>query len=306
MKKILYTISVVAAILVAATSSASAQNLEYAYGHSIEILGGWAGTPFTVNVDARKATSIACGADFGGRYTYFFGKHFGIYGQLMLAGTDANERNYYSTVNKADGNKYSYNPYSSYVQESNSYSPTMTAGAAFRYDKGKLSVRPRVGVGFAIYDNDCDGTYIRYDRNDHTTPGSYYYTIYREPSYDYIVSDYSSNTVCDMPTFLVQASLQLTYTIRTHFYFSAEAGCNYMTAPMEKVRGYYDAVSAYNPETWVDAVADSDYKDVVVPDYNHPHETSTMTRVGSLLYFNIGVGWNIGWNRNERGWYNRR
>lgn len=123
----------------------SAQVKDYAYGHSIDMQFGYTVSPSKVSGDAGTAMAFRDGASFDIRYSYFFGRHFGLFGQLTLAGASADDIHYFGALYQADGNKYKYEPYSDAFDKV--LMPILSVGPAMRFDAGGWSVRPRLGIG---------------------------------------------------------------------------------------------------------------------------------------------------------------
>ena len=59
------------------------------------------------------------------------------------------------------------------------------------------------------------------------------------------------------------------------------------------------AVSAYNPENWAEAVYTYNKKDSYCYDWSNYTETKA-SLPWAMCSVKIGIGWNIGWNRNDK------
>ena len=99
----------------------------------------------------------------------------------------------------------------------------------------------------------------------------------------------------DGRSLMCQASLQLTYTIRNHFYFSLEAELNALPSRMT----YWETVR----ET---ILPDEHYEDypvrpVCIPEGKIISKNEFQRSPGLCWNISFGVGWNIGFNRYERG-----
>lgn len=181
---------------------------------------------------------------------------------------------------------------------------TLTAGAAFRYDFGQWSLRPRVGLGFGDYSFNSY-SYTRYDRNNASATPTYHHTYAIVSSNEYLV-DNNRSYLGDRAVFVGEASLQLMYTLNSHFYFSAELAAKAMPVRAEIVTDSYKMKNAYEPETWVEAVYTSDLQNNYVIDDSSKTTTSYGMAFNGIFSAKLGIGWNIGWNRNESNWYSRR
>lgn len=273
--------------------------LTYAYPITIELSLGYAGSPYTVKGDMGNATGVLNGASFNFRFSGMFSKHVGAFFQLGLAGTGASDYNYFGTLNRADGDMYRYSGYTADCQ----YLPSLLVGPVARYDFGKCSLRPRVGIGVTWYST-YENSYKRIgrDKDPHTDPATYFNYYYSQTGGDFLIDadGYSGNYF--VPSFVVSPSLQLTYTIRTHCFFSVEAGYNILTKRMTEAVYRAESVSAYNPETFVEELYFSDY---IGTWCEGPGALASRTvgRARDFFYVNVGIGWNIGHNRNQRGSY---
>lgn len=266
---------------------------------------GWCGTPYKLAGQERKAVGLANGVDFTLRYSYFFGRYAGAFFSLSGGVSGANARNYFKTANRADGDKYIYNPEYADSFSSTSYLPIFLAGPAFRFDWMAWSLRPRlgIGVGRAVYDSDF---YTFSTRADKMLAGG----TLREISSgggEYLSEEDSRYALSDHVTsFALGASLQLAYTMRQHCYIYVEAGVTSLLSGVCRSTSYYSAKSAYAPENWAQAVYDSDKIGQAVIDDSHAAVNREDGIAGLNLTASFGIGWNIGWNRNENGWYRGR
>jgi len=304
--KLLSVIAVSAFTMFSASNAYAQRNpfntLPYAYGHALELQGGWALNPYSYTGEAKTAFGVATGADFSVRYTYFPSRHWGFYAQLGGYSGDFRTPRFLSTVNRADGNKYVYDQ-RFWGDSDQSIAPVLTAGAVFRYDFGQWSLRPRVGVGIGQFDGGST-SFTRYERGNETGAPTYFTYNNSVRQYDYIAgSQYNAgNAGC----FVSTASLQMTYTLRRHFFFSAEAGLNVAVKNVENTVTKYDSKEAYNPETWTEAVSWSNLRGQYEADSESAVTTTKNIPVLGAAFLKFGIGWNIGWNRNESNWYYRR
>lgn len=311
MKKLLI-ISATLLALAASTDHANAQcrewALPYGYGSSLEMQIGWAGGPFSINGEQKTASGIANGVDFTLRYTYYIGRYVGIYGSLSGGSRSAGAMNYFNVVNKADGNKYVYNGNYNGDYNYSYYLPLFMVGPAFRYDWSRWSLRPRVGIGVGRLTYYSD--YYDYSlRSDHVLAGATLRELGAGRS-DFLAETdsyrYSQEHSCGITSFAAGGSLQLAYTFRQHCYIYLEAGCTALVSPASKTDTYYPSMDAYHPENWAQAVYMSEMAGKKTIDYDNGVEATTRCIAGLNVTASIGIGWNIGWNRNENGWYWRK
>lgn len=302
-RDIIILASLVSAVLASVSVTADARtpyrpSTAYGYGHTIEMQLGWAGSPFAIDGEARRARGMATGADFDLRYSYFFGRHFGAYAQVEFAQTSASQEYFFGVVNRADGNKYKYSNefYKGYSDmKSRSYSPLVSVGGVYRLDFGQWSFRPRVGMGFGSF-KDQGYSYMRMSRDGELKSQMFFDQTQVRPQLDYMEAYFGRKR---SPAFFLSLSAQLTYTIRNHFFFSVEAGLKDIPTTVAYVNETYKSKYAYNPQTWVEAVQESDYIGQYTKDPSTVTSDAIAPSIGSLLNLNFGIGWNIGWNRND-------
>lgn len=271
---------------------------EYAYGFSLDIQAGPAGMPYVIRGDERAATGMSGGGEFQLRANYYFGRHWGAFVSYSYNGGSAAPVNFLSVVNRADGDFYKYSGDQGFwFDNCMGYEvSTLLAGAAYRYDRGQWSIRPRVGIG-AASSTLSSSPYVRLDRADGTPLIQYIFTD--EPKSNDFYDD--QRNYCRWG-FAAYAGVQATYTFRHHFYFSFECGFKAFTANRNYSREAYDYRPAYHPENWPEAVAQEELRNSYEVDLSSCR-TSPASRPWALLNINFGIGWNIGWNRYESGRY---
>lgn len=274
-------------------------SLAYAYPTTVELSLGYAGAPYQVNGDAGRAFGMMNGVSAFFRFTGMFTKHFGGFFQIGVSGGNASDLGYFGTLNRADGDKYRYGGEGPDFE----YLPMLLAGPMVRFDFNRLSIRPRVGMGvtwFSTYEN----SYYRIGRDAdyRTAPATYFHNYYSHPANDYLVENGSYSDNYFIPSFVVAPSLQLTYTPKTHFFLSFEAGYNIATRKMAKTIYRAESVDAYNPETFVEELYLSDRIGTWMEGPSSIVD-KIEGRIADSFYLNFGIGWNIGHNRNQKGRY---
>lgn len=294
MKKYYYLF--VAAALLLAALPVSAQRKSYAYGSSIDLQLGYAASPVTVKGEAGKAVSLSDGVDFNFRYTYFFGRRFGAFGQIGIADLNANAVRYFGALHKADGYKYCY------AADSGAYNdfelaPVFAFGPAFRTDMGGWSFRARIGIGGASFFQYYD-SYKRYSKTDSSVKPMYFERQMKGKTYDYLVdADIADGNKC---RFMVTPSFQVKFSPAHHFYFSAEVGAYVMPSSLSFIVTEYSALPTYNPQNWAEAIYQSDDINHYQKDYTSGRNVTQTIAAPAVLYATFGIGWEIGWNRNYR------
>lgn len=288
----------VAALLFSAAANAEEgsgkTNIKYGYPMALELQGGFTGLPFTVKGEKTRAMGLSTGGDFTIRFSYFMHKHWGLFASGSVDEVACGAERYFGTVNKADGDKYRYSN-GSYM---NLLSNSLVLGAVYRYDFGQCSLRPRLGVGVANYQL-RDHSYYRTPRNDDSAlPELFRYTV-TAPQKDYLPVN-GQNWVTYGVGLATYAGCQLCYTIRRHFFFAVELGLkSVFPVGLTYSSSAYKAYQAYNPSNWTEAVVTYNERD----SYNFEEDAflkvnQTLPRF--MFNFNIGIGWNIGWNRNYK------
>ena len=274
------------------SKSKSKVDLRYAFGSTIDLQCGYSVMPYSVAGEARNAYGASSGSVFQMRYTYFFGRHFGAFASYSFDQGSAPCENYFGIVNRADGRLYKYEE--SYYQNPMRYfANSFFVGVAYRYDFGRWSLRPRVGIGVTNFDMSafCYSTYSRQDE----TPVSYHsYSIISDRK-DYMKS---GSSVPDLNCLAGYAGVQMTYSPVSHFFLSFEVSAKcFDNRKLDFQHTVKQYKPAYNPSNWSEALVYYDLRDSVIPD-----DSSAKTVSSRLPYaiFNasVGIGWNLGWNRN--------
>lgn len=253
-------------------------HLPYAFGHTIETSMGWA-----CCIDGPYGAThniLNSGIDYNLRYTYFWGRHFGAYAQFGINSLGTDRSRYFNSLDR----NYSYTAakYGS-ASPSEAYVNLMIGGA-YRYDFGRWSLRPRLGIG-----------YVSYDTNT--------YSYYRFSSPD---SNPEKVFVNDSFTFAdrlgIGAHLQLTYTVGDHFFFMAEISGLFVPGTFTDRTTIYVTEKTV-PENWVEALIETVSENYIVTE--RIHESQTRRKIGDCVSIRIGIGWNIGFNRNTNNKYKK-
>ena len=267
-------------------------DLRYAFGSTIDLHSGFSTMPYSVTGDAGKGYGATSGGNFMMRYSYFFGKHVGVFGSYSFDGGDAEMNDYFRAVNNADGDRYKYDITSSRYAMNHCLN-SFFAGVVFRYDFYKFSLRPRMGVGVSNFDM-YSFSYDRYNRKEGSLATNYNYSIISSRP-DYIMSD---NGEPDLNCLSGFAGLQLTYSVASHFFFSIECSvkCIY-NRKLGYRRTEMQYKPAYEPENWSQALIEYNLKGSYVTDSDTAQSISASLPF-AVINANIGIGWNIGWNRN--------
>lgn len=266
---------------------------EYAYPHSIDFQFGLSCAPFSFYYNDARLYDAASGGEFNFRYTGFFSKHWGMFAAVSYDGGSCEGESFFKKMNSVDSGKFTYDPNWNIY---NSSSLALTVGAAFRYDFGQFSLRPRLGLGISSYDADFD-SFIKRDAQT-SVPFSESYFRDENSTGDYM---YYCRPRSDGPDFLAYAGVQLTYTLKRIFYFSIECGLknHFVSDRFRLYEAKYEKLGI-NPNNWPEAVVEQRYQDEYFCNRDKASEVADFRSPATILNFNFGIGWNIGWNRNER------
>ena len=276
-------------------------DIRYAYGSTIDMQGGLAMLPYTVHGDAANVIGAAVGGEYMMRYSYFIGKHFGISATYSFDSMQQSDVRYFGVVNLADGGMYKYQSQNAEVLDvmNNSF----IVSAVYRYDFGRWSLRPRLGIGFSNM-SFSPYSYYRYDKRDLSQCPQYHEYTLSLRKYDYIAG---TNTQPDNVTlFAAMAGVQITYSVADHFFFSAEVGLKMVsTSKFYYSHNIYDTKSDYQPQNWAQAIYQYDNIGNFSPDKESARILQSALPPMAVLSINIGIGWNIGINRNKTGKYHK-
>lgn len=256
--------------------------LPYGYGNTIELSGGPAWTIGSKYPNTLHATS-SDGGVFNMRYSYFFGKHYGIYAGLNIESVSLDNDKYFRNLDKS----YTYKAeYYEKISASEYYSG-VSLGCVYRYDFGRWSLRPRLGIGYTSY-SPKDFDYYRYAKES---------SVALEPEHIYIIYQDNSKDCLS-----IEASVQICLTVGIHFFFFAEAGGVAVPGRVEARHEIYETRTPA-PTSWNEALLgthlDKHINTRLISDRTHTYSAS------SLMYAKLGIGWNIGFNRNINKKYNR-
>ncbi|MDE6871505.1 MAG: hypothetical protein K2J62_05205 [Bacteroidales bacterium] len=267
--------------LLAVSGSGYAQKkkdiLPYGYGNTVELS---AGPSWTIGSRYPNALSMASssGCAFNMRYSYFFDRHFGIYAGFNLMEQGLSSGEYFSLLDKGAA----YQARNCRILEDYA---GVSIGGVYRYDFGRWSLRPRVGIGYTSYST-FDFDYYRFGPDVNLDP-EHIYIMYPACNKDYVS---------------IEASVQVCFTVGRHFFFMAEAGAVAVPGRIESRQQTYETRTP-PPSSWNEALLET-YKNkrldtVLISD------NSRTNPVGSLVYVRFGIGWNIGFNRNTNNYYSK-
>ena len=266
-------------------SKPSHNDHEYAYDTSIDLQLGYAAIPYTIHGDVCNSTVNTNGVVFNARLTNFPWKHLGAFAQIGLSSTSTNEIRYFGAMNKADGGRYKYDKSWNNFKHFE-YLPILIGGPVWRVDSDDLSLRFRAGFGCSWFYLDGD-EYIKYDVNG--SDAHYFYEDIAARSASYMMGKnyYETRTIAK---FTISPSIQAVFSVSPHFYLSAEIGANILPAQQAFITticgSFPDEVSTYQNE--------------LIKDYSDSVDKIENRNTPDMFYASVGLGWEIGWNRNQR------
>ena len=279
----------------------------YAYGHTIEVMYGDNFTPYKIDRAVNPTKGWATGGNFDIRYTTFFRPWLGIFAQVGVSRANESATQYLGAYNEADGGLYRYKAYSinSYKARNDQmiktgFGPYVILGAAFRYDVSHFSFRPRIGVGNGKYVMQ-PFAYEKYIRDGVSEAPYIYYSSLYQDVYDYLIDSKVKDTKT-ANALIVLPSMQVTYTINDHFFFTLEAGMKNSPTKVKIHEKVYTAVTDYNPTNFAEAVYQSSQKGTWTLDTDEYTENLLDHRIGGSAYIEFGIGWNFGRNHSLVGW----
>lgn len=268
--------------------------LTYGYNHTIELSMGTGRNLKSYSQLPDQGIALfghdTWGLDIDFRYSYFFSRHWGAYVQLeaLNLGTysDAMEpalSRHYNLEDKEvrinDDCNIGYDIGSAYGM--------YLLGCVYRYDIGRWSFRPRLGMGVIRQRDEI----ALYDVVDTKT----YHNIERVELY---TTQHNGKCRDRYSAFAYTPSLQVTISPRRHFFFSAEVqwtgtiGHLYQRTIANEY--YAEEPLDEKPDEWGYYHNNSHLEFVKKTD-----DHMDRLQMGNFLHFRLGVGWNIGHNRNE-------
>ena len=272
--------------------------IAYGYNHTLEIGIGNGHNLKSYSKLPDKGTALfghdAWGIDVDIRYTRFFSSHWGAFihlNALSLGNEDYKLEKplseYYNHGSKEVrvGNDdfecgFGYDNGASYGMH--------MLGVVYRYDIGRWSFRPHFGIG-RIHQHDSTSDFYVVDTST-------------DDKFEWV----SLTTVNKMGkrhahfnAFAYSPSIQITFSPRRHFFFSAEME---WTGTIGHLYQHTKALQckATEPQDWKPE-SDGFF---FIPSYEY-HGVKTddhldRVQMGNFIQFRFGIGWNIGHNRNVR------
>ncbi len=280
--------------------------LPYAYRHTIDVSIGSVHNLHSysklIDKGITQAGAKSAGIDISFRYSIFLSQHWGMYAQVELSEftvTDEELRSemraYYRSVNpNSSGIGYSaYN--SSYMEHS-----MFLGGAVYRYDVGHWSFRTLVGAGIRKFwpDDFCYtfGSPVYYsDETSQPTQSS------SHEVYFYAGNSKGESEEC-FRAFAYNTTLKCCFTPRRHMFFTAEVAWTGTIGHYFQYTKISQSNYSYGNHLIEDPYSPTGH--VYVSGHETQYSPISQLRqrisMGNFLNFRLGIGWNIGWNRNAK------
>lgn len=278
--------------------------LEYAYDHTLEIQLGTGANLNDYSQLPDEGVALfghkSWGFEFDFRYTRFFARRWGAFAQIQLFSLGTTDGQMLSSLSphyNHDGHKVvaAVDDLWDLTGRNGSVYFVNMVGAAYRYDIGRWSFRPRLGLGV----NWQAARYAEYYIIDTNTQDMY-------ERVELHTEDQAGHSSHYIPGFAYSPSFQVTFSANNHFFFSAEMqwigtiGHVYQHTEAKQWR-------ADEPQDW------HPIEDFVLQPHFLPSHFVQKTddhrdrlRMGNFIQFRIGVGFNIGHNRNEKSFRSTR
>lgn len=297
MQKILFAILLLSILALPALAQTKAELCPYANRFTIDLsMGETIGVGHVRGYDhgmSLRGDNDVC-LDLQARFTRFFSDHWGGFVSFGLYSPDIDPEYYLERLDDYHP-AYCHDdpdpaiPYGCWDYYVPSDAFTWLLGPTYRYDYGRWSFRARLGMGQTTfsYDHDlCNRTFVRhdavYEMNSSTIT---------DCEFELIDLDYVNNRRAkgsqDHKHLAIEPSVQTTFSVGEHFFVSAEVAYRFLM-------GHYYERMTVTPATCTDNIS---------PHYEpNGKAQSTYTRVSpcDLFSFRLGLGWNIGRNRNVR------
>lgn len=271
-------------------------SLEYAYNHAIDLQLGTGRNLTNYSELPDQGIGVfghdSWGFDFTLRYTRFFSHHWGAFLQfgLLILDTDYYQMEEPLAKHFNHGGKevrIDDIPICGFFGSCGSSYDKFQVGAAYRYDLGRWSFRPRLGLGIMRQDVSRSYFYV-VDTNTQDT--------FEEVR---LYSTNSKGQTVIIPAFAYSPAIQICFSTSSHFYLSAEAEFTGTIGHLYQ-RTIAKQFRTDEPNDW----QPDEFGNFFIPSYDEfvrkTDDHLTRVPLGNFLQIRIGLGWNIGWNRNEK------
>ena len=178
--------------------------------------------------DGQKAFSA--GINFSLRYTRFFDRHWGAFIQGDASSNSASRNAYFGKVRSLDGNLYTYNWFKTGSTTQGSSHIGIFAGTVYRFDAGRWSFRPRIGIGASGYGLNRSNYY----RTPSISSSTDRQAVLILPSEDENKRSFTRTLAAG------KIGMQFKYSITDHFYLGADIDLTVFMARHEYIARIYE------------------------------------------------------------------
>lgn len=268
--------------------------IDYAYQNTLEFFGGpsWIFGHYDNLMDKGLGCfgkGVTDGANFQLRFSHFFGRKWGGFVQFSFSPIYGEEKKLGKRMmddSQVQGDKWSVIDWCDWGHYGGgcTYGDAIV-GVVYRYDFGNhWSLRPRVGIGYrsmGVWGGD-----ETISRNINPNVTEHYHYVFS-------ICDRHGNEIDRSRTrrWACKSSLQLQFTPRHHLFFSAEVGWSSTMGHLYQstTRHHY-----FEEEAHVEGL----YRRNEIT-ISRDQRVNRVRQMGNFLDLSFGIGWNIGWNRND-------
>ena len=202
--------SLLVALLSVMTVAAGAQKHEFSR-NAIDI-GMGATFSYIDMPEYMGKKAFATGADFGLRYSRYFTKEWGAFLQGEIKGNSSPSALYFSKLETLENNQYTYEGFKTGPESPGRLFYGIFAGGVYKYDIGRWSFIPRVGLGVTEY-HSKNNRYYRIPANGEENKRQA--VIIGRYDGEYVSSDSQV-----LPA--IKAGMQFKYAVGEHFNIGAD------------------------------------------------------------------------------------
>lgn len=270
---------------------------EYGYDHTLEMSFG-RGSNLKGYSQLPDEGVALCGHDCWGigfdlRYSRFVSRHWGWFGQINWLSLSNDNLQLEAPLSRH------YNPDGREVRvdagndcgfnDCGSFYDNYLVGAVYRYDIGRWSFRPRLGIGLIRQFSESAEYYLIEPRHSDRD----YQTV------ELTTANHDGKAYDHFNAFAYSPSIQVNFAAGRHFFFSAEAQWLGTIGHLYQ-RSVTKQYIADEPQDWQ---PEKDGYFWIKGDSRYIKTTDdhlTRFQMGNFLQFRLGLGWYIGRNRNGR------
>ncbi len=297
MQKIISVIFLLLGLAFPAHAQTKAELCPYGYRHTLELSFS---QPFGVGHVSGYDHGLSLKGDNEGdvgymmRYSNFFTRHWGVFASFDFFSTQIDGYKYLECLDEYHPAYCHDIPEPSYPTNNDwydMYAYGWMFGPTYRYDRGRWSYRARLGVGRVTFERHHDAQDFEFVRHDVAAAGPVDHDFFADHSFERIVlTNVDADHLGAHATrrhLTIEPSVQATFSVGEHFFVSVDVGYRIVCGSYYQRMTVTPVSYAVNPEPHFEPAGNS---------------TTTYDRLRAcdFLSLRLGLGWNIGWNRNER------